>query len=83
MLSQCKRKDNLPAPPHTLPQTVEKVRFCKEILTEYENSVRSVEGCSSKITLNEPQGMVSAATVRSFDSLGTGETDFMVFYAVL
>ena len=70
-------------PPKTLPQAVEKVRFCKEILTEYENSVRSVEGCSSKITLNEPQGMVSAATVRSFDSLGTGETDFMVFYAVL
>ena len=51
-------------PPRTLPEALEKVRFCKEILTEYENSIRSVEGCS-KITLNGPQGMVSAATVRS------------------
>ena len=24
-------------PPKTLPQAVEKVRFCKEVLTEYEN----------------------------------------------
>ena len=54
MLSQCKtEKGQSPPPkqPKTLPQAVEKVRFCKEILTEYENSVRSVEGCS-KVTLN-------------------------------
>ena len=31
-------------PLRTLPEAVEKVRFCKDILTEYENSVRSVEG---------------------------------------
>ena len=49
-------------PPKTLPQAVEKVRFCKEIFTEYENLVPSVEGCS-KITLNEPQGIVSTATI--------------------
>ena len=54
-------------PPKTLPQAVEKVRFCKEIVAEYEKSVQSVEGCS-KITLNEPQGMVSAATVRSINN---------------
>ena len=58
-------------PPRTLPGAVEKVRGCKEILTEYENSVRSVEGCS-KIALNGPQGMVSAATVRSVDMLVWG-----------
>ena len=58
-------------PLRTLPEAVEKVRFCKDILTEYQNSVRSVEGCS-KITLNGPQGMVSAATVRSVDMIVWG-----------
>ena len=51
---------------------MEKVRFCKEILTENENSVRSVEGCPTIITLNGPQGMVSAATVRSVDMIVWG-----------
>ena len=52
MLSQCIRKDKL-LQKRKLPEAVEKVKFCKEILTEYENSVRSVEGCSKK-TLNGP-----------------------------
>ena len=71
-------KERTTPPPKTLPQAMEKVRFCKEILTEYDNSVQFVEGCS-KIMLNEPQGMVSAATIRSFYSLRTGENDFTVF----
>ena len=31
------------ASPRTLPEAVEKVPFCKKVLSEYENSVRPVE----------------------------------------
>ena len=52
------------------------------LLHQVQNSVRSVEGCS-KIKLDGSQGMVSGATVVcQYDSLGTGENDFTVFYAV-
>lgn len=46
--------------------STEKVKECKQILAEYEKSVRSVPGYS-KITLNGPQGTVSSVTVRSVD----------------
>ena len=72
-------------PPSTIPEAVEKVRsVCKEILTEYENSVRPVERCS-KIKLDGSRGMVSGATVMSVDMIvcrGTGENDFTIFVAV-
>lgn len=55
-------------PPRSLPAAVNKVRQCEEVLSEYENSVRCIEGCS-EIALNGPQGMVSAATVKSIDML--------------
>ena len=45
-------------PTRTLPDATEKVKQCKQILAEYENSVRSIGGCSkpwSKMTLNEPK----------------------------
>lgn len=58
-------------PPRTLPEATEKVKECKEILAEYEKSVRSVPECS-KMTLNGPQGTVSAVTVRSVDMLHWG-----------
>ena len=59
-------------PPSTIPEAVEKVRsVCEEILTEYENSVRSVERCS-KIKLDGSQGMVSGATVMSVDMIVWG-----------
>lgn len=57
--------------PRTLPEATEKVKECKEILAEYEKSVRSVPECS-KMTLNGPQGTVSAVTVRSVDMLHWG-----------
>ena len=50
----------------------------EKILAEYENSVRSIEGCSTMTmnpnewAMNGPQGTVSAATVRSGDMLHWG-----------
>lgn len=64
------KKGQSPAP-RTLPEATEKVKECKQILAEYEKSVRSVPGCS-KMTLNGPQGAVSAVTVRSVDMLHWG-----------
>lgn len=58
-------------PLRTLAQAVEKVGQCKDALSEFEHSVRCVEGCS-EISLNGPQGMVSAATVKSVDLLHWG-----------
>ena len=65
------RKKGQSPSPRTLPEATEKVKECKQILAEYENSVRSIEGCS-EMTLNGPQSMVSAATVRSVDMLHWG-----------
>lgn len=58
-------------PLRTLPEATEKVKECKEILAEYETSVRFVTGCS-EMTLNGPQGTVSTVTVRSVDMLHWG-----------
>ena len=55
-------------PPRTLPEATEKEKECKQIFAEYEKSVCSVSRCS-KMTLNGPQGTVSAVTVRSVDML--------------
>ena len=54
--------------PRTLPEATEKEKECKQIFAEYEKSVRSVSR-SSKMTLNGPQGTISAVTVRSVDML--------------
>ena len=40
--------------PRTLPEATEKVKECKQILAEYENSVRTIEGCS-EMTLMDPK----------------------------
>ena len=55
-------------PPRTLPEATEKEKECTQIFAEYEKSVRSVSRCS-KMTLNGPQGTISAVTVRSVDML--------------
>ena len=55
-------------PPRTLPEATEKEKECKKIFAEYEKSVCSVSRCS-KMTLNGPQGTVSAVAVRSVDML--------------
>ena len=68
--------------PRTLPEATEKVKECKQMLAEYENSVRSIEGCS-EMTLNGPQGMVSAATVRSVDMLHWGLDRLKALFSAL
>ena len=40
--------------PRTLPETTEKVKECKQMLAEYENSVHTIEGCS-EMTLMDPK----------------------------
>lgn len=46
-------------PLRTLSEASQKVKECKQILTEYENSVRSIAGYG-------PQGMVSAACILTY-----------------
>ena len=55
-------------PPRSLPVAIDKVRQCKEVFSEYERSVRSIDGFS-QITLNGPQGVISATTMKSIDMI--------------
>ena len=59
-----KKSKGQSVPLRTLAQAVEKFGQWKDALSEFEHSVRCVEGCS-EISLHRPQGMVSAATVKS------------------
>ena len=55
----------------TLQEAESRITECKRFLSELERAVRSEDGCSN-ISLNGPQGMVSAVTVKSVDLLDWG-----------
>ncbi len=54
----------------TLSEASNKVQQCTQVLMDFEKAVRSTE-CLPNI-LNGPQGMVSAATIKSVDILAWG-----------
>ena len=54
----------------TLSEASNKVQQCKQVLMDFERAVRSTERLPN--ILNGPQGMVSAATVKSVDILAWG-----------
>ena len=54
----------------TLSEASSKVQQCKQVLMDFERAVRSTEHLPN--TLNGPQGMVSAATIKSVDILAWG-----------
>lgn len=58
-------------PTRTLQEAESKITECKRFLSELERAVRSEKGCSNT-SLNGPQGMVSAVTVKSVDLLDWG-----------
>lgn len=64
-------KKGHPVTRRTLSEAIAKVGECKDVLLQYESSVRTIEGLS-RATLNGPQGMVSAATMKSIDMLHWG-----------
>lgn len=74
------KKGQSPAP-RTLPEATEKVKECKQILAEYEKSVRSVPGCS-KMTLSEwtpGRGVCRNCEVGRYATLGIGQNKVTVF----